>query len=349
MRYDIAVVIGRFQLPHKGHFQLIHQALEIADRVIIGLGSSNVRRSLRNPFNAEQRISLIQSGTNFVKDAVRSDRISFVDLEDSVYSDQWWVEHVQRKIQTRVSRCTPRNQTWVVGGSKPKIALVGHKKDDSSYYLDMFPQWDFVGVEQTNVISATQCREMYYKYGILDKSVHNMLTHYTTFGVIEALAYVPEQTYQELKARHEFVENYKEQWGYGPHYTADAVVVKSGHVLLIQRGQEPDIGVWAFPGGFINYEEPHLNAAIRECKEETGLALSKNYHRDVGFYNKSHRDDRGDIKTHAHLFDLGFGELPEVQGGDDAAHAEWVPIADLRADNMYGDHYFILRDLIRKI
>jgi bifunctional NMN adenylyltransferase/nudix hydrolase len=356
MNYDIAVVLGRFQLPHKAHFQLIHKALEVADHVIIGLGSSNLRRSLRNPFSVDQRISLIQGGSNIVQDSIANKRLYFVGIEDSCYSDQWWIEHVQRKIKETIQLRGLYPRKPFVGKKPPKhkIALVGHKKDDTSYYLDMFPQWEYVGIEASKIMSATECRKVYYKYGLDDKSVQNTLAQFTTWGVREALKHVPTQVYNDLKARYEFVENYKKEWGEGPHYTADAVVIKSGHLLLITRGQQPDIGAWAFPGGFINKKETSHTASVRECLEETGLDIRGDkdpfeHLVDYKEYQSPFRDERGDIRTTACLYNLGMGDLPEVKGDDDAAHAEWVPVADLTASNMFGDHYFIYRDLIRKI
>jgi bifunctional NMN adenylyltransferase/nudix hydrolase len=352
--YDYSFVIGRFQLPHKPHVELILEAKRIAKRVVIGLGSSNLRRSLRNPFTASERQMLIEHSNQEIKDAVRNGSILFVHLEDSVYSDQWWVEHVQRKFKQAVEKSKVLDSIARREVSdKPKIALVGHNKDDTSYYLSMFPQWDFHAFESKQVLSATECREAYFQYGLEDKSVQNRLVEFTTSGVREALRYIPTQTYQTLKNRFEFVQKYKKEWGEGPHYTADAVVIKSGHVLLIQRGQEPDIGSWAFPGGFADLnKETAYQAAIRECQEETGLNLYDTGRYEsvaLNYYAKPFRDDRGDIRTCAYLFDLGTGPLPEVKGQDDAQHAEWVPVADLRADNMFADHYFIFRDLTRRI
>jgi bifunctional NMN adenylyltransferase/nudix hydrolase len=240
--YDFTVVIGRFQLPHNPHVDLVKHALSLGKHTIVALGSANLRRSLRNPFSASVRIMLIENSSKEIKDAIHSGRLSFVQLEDSVYSDQWWIEHVQRKIKQAAEQNLSTyggmgDSRGVKKYSECDIALIGHKKDDTSYYLDMFPQWKFEGFECKQVLSATECREAYFKYGLDDKSVQNTLINYTTSGVREALRYIPTQTYNMLKARYEFVENYKKEWGEGPHFTADPVVIKSGHVLLIQRGQ----------------------------------------------------------------------------------------------------------------
>ena len=63
-----------------------------------------------------------------------------------------------------------------------------------------------------------------------------------------------------------------------PAVTADCVVITreaEPKVLLIQRGDQPFKGGWAFPGGFMNMDETTEQCAVRELEEETGLRLSK--------------------------------------------------------------------------
>lgn len=354
MKYDYANIIGRFQLPHKQHFQLIKKGLEVAERINICLGSSNIRRNLRNPFNVEQRMALLGNGDYEVSKAIRDGRINFISIEDSYYSDQWWVEHVQRQVNNTVSKSAAlrKNELSSNDTEKLNIALIGCDRDPSTYYLKMFPQWEYVHFEQTETFSATDARNSYYDLGTHNAMAIAELKKFTTEETIYALdTVIPRQVWNELHERYMFVKEYKKEWGEGPHYTADPVVIKSGHVLLIQRGQQPDIGAWAFPGGFINKNEYSFGAAKRECLEETSLDLNVTgydlIHHNV--YDKPFRDDRGQINTSAYLFNLGYGDLPEVKGADDAQHAEWVPVADLTAANMFSDHYFIFRDLIRKL
>ena len=54
-------------------------------------------------------------------------------------------------------------------------------------------------------------------------------------------------------------------------------VIEINFVLLIQRGDQPFKGGWAFPGGFMNMDETTEQCAIRELEEETGLRLSSNF------------------------------------------------------------------------
>jgi len=42
-----------------------------------------------------------------------------------------------------------------------KIALIGHKKDQTGFYLNLFPQWHSISIENYRAISATPVREGY--------------------------------------------------------------------------------------------------------------------------------------------------------------------------------------------
>ena len=48
---------------------------------------------------------------------------------------------------------------------------------------------------------------------------------------------------------------------------------KQNNVLFEVRGKEPRKGFYAVPGGFVDFDEPAEEAAIRECKEELDITL----------------------------------------------------------------------------
>jgi 8-oxo-dGTP diphosphatase len=51
------------------------------------------------------------------------------------------------------------------------------------------------------------------------------------------------------------------------------LVEMEGGIVLVCRGQEPFAGWWALPAGYIEADESVEQAAIRECREETGLGV----------------------------------------------------------------------------
>ena len=131
-----------------------------------------------------------------------------------------------------------------------------------------------------------------------------------------------------------------------PAVTGDCIVItkeENPKILLIQRGDNPYKGCWAFPGGFMEMDETTEQCAIRELKEETGLELSGP--RQIGAYSKVDRDPRGRTITVAYLF-MVDEPLPVV-GLDDAANAEWWPLSDL--PELAFDHKDILADALKVI
>ena len=47
--------------------------------------------------------------------------------------------------------------------------------------------------------------------------------------------------------------------------------LRDGHVLLMRRNKEPNLGLWVAPGGKLEKDEAPYECAIRELREETGL------------------------------------------------------------------------------
>lgn len=126
-----------------------------------------------------------------------------------------------------------------------------------------------------------------------------------------------------------------------PAVTADCVVIareKEPKVLLIQRGNEPFKGCWAFPGGFMNMDETTEQCAIRELEEETGLKVTEI--KQIGAYSKVDRDPRGRTVTVAYLAIID--KIEAVKGLDDAAMAQWFPLSDL--PKLAFDHEEIMAD-----
>jgi len=113
-------------------------------------------------------------------------------------------------------------------------------------------------------------------------------------------------------------------------------------VLLIERGREPYIGKWAFPGGFIQMEETVEQGALRELKEETGL--SADYIEQLHCFSDPQRDPRERVISIAFL---ALVKISEVKGGDDAAKAQWFDLDKI--PQLAFDHDLILRMALQKL
>lgn len=115
-----------------------------------------------------------------------------------------------------------------------------------------------------------------------------------------------------------------------PAVTADCVVMtreSEPKVLLIERGNDPFKGCWAFPGGFMEMDETLEQCAVRELKEETGMEVTEDDIMAFGTFSAVDRDPRGRTISKAYL--VMVDEPIEVKGQDDAAKAEWFNISEL--------------------
>lgn len=328
--HDLAVFIGRFEPFHIAHKAVVDEALRKANKVAIIIGSANTPRSHRNPFTYAERERMIRDAY-----PAGSDRIIAVPLEDTIYNDEKWVKDVQAAV---LDAFTKAYGAW---HPLAKIALIGHSKDNSSFYLKLFPQWKSIGVPNVDGISATAIREDYFERG----NVRRDMLPDSTFDFL--MGFSGTEDYTNIKDEYEFVAKYKKQWADSPFpptfVTVDAVVVQSGHVLLVQRGARPGKGLWALPGGFLDQNERIEDAVLRELREETRikvpLPVLKGSIVASRVFDDPHRSSRGRTITHAYLIHLPADiELPRVKGSDDAAKARWVPLAEVKRNMMYEDH-----------
>ncbi len=113
-------------------------------------------------------------------------------------------------------------------------------------------------------------------------------------------------------------------------------------VLLIERGEEPFKGKWAFPGGFLKMDETAEQGALRELKEET--SLSPYYIEQFHCFSAPDRDPRERVISIAFL---ALVKIAEVKGGDDAAKAEWFAMDEI--PQLAFDHDHILRKALAEL
>jgi bifunctional NMN adenylyltransferase/nudix hydrolase len=325
-QFDAMVFIGRFQPLHNAHVFTINRALELAEKVIVVIGSCDRPRNLKNPFTKEER-------KYFIKSLFPGDNVIVDGTYDSMYNNDAWALRVQNVVHQYTS-------------PTDKIGIIGHKKDATTEdYLKMFPQWgDPIEVPFNQDISATQIRDLYFNgadlhffEGVMHPQIIRFLSAFREENV----------GYGYLIQEKEFIEKYKRQFSgypYLPYFiTTDVVCTQSAHVLMVERGAMPGKGQLALPGGFLGQQEFLIDSALRELKEETKidvpLKVLRGSIQGSHVFDHPNRSFRGRTVTHTFAINLPPGPLPSVKGGDDARSAQWIPYSELDPTMIYEDHW----------
>jgi bifunctional NMN adenylyltransferase/nudix hydrolase len=425
---DVSVYIGRFNPFHKGHAHVLSQALENSKLTIVLVGSSGQARSLKNPFTFEERRKMIEawqvdhaatggagfehSKSNGMTGQGRSNLV-ILPIRDYPYNDALWIRQVQSTVKKAVRHFALERDIIL-----DKISIVGSDRDESTWYLNAFPQWQQSLVEPYRQdgalnVSATDVRTWYFGPqpgervnvdAMMDMFPANTMKFLENFKVTKAdvrswiekytepgtdLGHIPKTLpkstmkflddfhstsgWHALRAEYAFVERYKWLWSVAPYavtfVTVDAVVVQSGHVLVVRRGHQPGKGLWALPGGFLNPGERLMVGAIRELVEETDLRLAQGKNAkeitkailkgsivEHDVFDHPGRSSRGRTITTAYLFRLDDTKpLPPVSAGspeadapDEILECKWIPIDEAleRTDMWFEDHHAILETLI---
>lgn len=336
--YDAIVVNGRFQLFTRAHGDLLDKALELSKDVIVSLGSDGIARNPRNPFTSSERAKMIQS----TYDESTNKRLHFLGTRDYPYNNDKWVTSLRSSVSA---------MTTAIHGFRDhpyKIGILGHVKEKRGEYIRNFHEWDTIEVNNNLKINATDMRNKFFEQELISEEfVHpNVLNELYQFSNTDNYKYLVEE-YLHYK-------NYRAKWK-GPFptqfNTVDAVVVKNGCVLLIERKTAPGRGLWALPGGFIEEDQTILEALISELSDETSIKLKEqeilssiDWSRP---FDDPYRSLRGRVITNAYLIKLrGGGPLPKVKGGDDAKRAKWFRIEDIKRDQLFEDHGDIIETML---
>jgi bifunctional NMN adenylyltransferase/nudix hydrolase len=266
-------------------------------------------------------------------------------LPDIRYNDTAWIRSVQSIVAAQIGATV----------DEKKVALTGFGKDASSYYLKMFPEWGSINVEsQFATYNSTDIRKAFLRP--LPSIPTARVMHPNNIRFLGDFSMSAE--FKSLVAEAKYLKEYAKEWGSGPFITVDAVVIQSGHILLVTRGDNPGKGLLALPGGFVNKNEPIRKAAVRELMEETKLCDNKgempkavvaSYMQEehTKVFDDPDRSLRGRIITFAHLFKLPDSKkLWKVTGSDDAADARWFRLGDLRSEDFFEDHWHIINGFI---
>lgn len=337
-KYDVLVFVARLQPLHNAHAEIIRRACLMTRELIIVVGSANQPRTFKNPFTSKERQMMIENVLAMQDN--RECRVFIEHNEDTIYDDNAWATRVQGIV----------SKYRLLGGT---TGIIGHRKDETSAYLNMFPQWELEDVELIEPLHAVNIRDLYFKSDCNMNFIRGVVPQ-PTFRLLDGWKDTPD--FNQIVREREFTEQYKRQWAGCPYpvifSTADALVVQSAHVLLVKRRAEPGKNLWAMPGGYVNAltDRSVQDAMVRELREETGLkvptpVLVGNI-KGSKVFDAIDRSPRGRIITHCFHIELPPGELPRVKGSDDAEKAQWVPLSEVKSALMFEDHYQILQVML---
>lgn len=369
--FDALFCIFRCQPFTKAHETVIREARKQAKFTIVGVGSSFAARDVfKNPFTFEERKAMIKS-------AFPQEDVLVVPLVDYVDDDISWVLNAQNQVAN--SGAFGNGPDVVKTMWKSNVALIGHKKDASSYYMKIFPKWSAKAVNIPAVksevtgdtINATDVRQSLFLHatgiepntrwmdsGWISQSVQNLISDW--FFPLNGqdspdwVKWSIEEYKFNIKYRASMQVGQPIKFEERSHMTADALVTWGGNVLLVERKNHPGKSQWALPGGFKKPSENFLQACLRELKEETKLKVPEKVLRGsiVGEWLEDNpkRSNRGCIVTKVFHIDLGFDlEEPKVKASDDAKKAKWTPVNQIKRDMMFEDHYSLINRFIKNL
>lgn len=348
---DYIIYIGRFQPFHVGHLATVQKALELADKLIVVCGSARRSKSYELPWSVEERESMLRACLT----PEQQNRVYCVGVSDRMYNDQQWVTEVQNAVDKVIAVDTASL------GSRPasfRIGMIGSQLGLDTGYLDFFPQWKRISTDEVPGPNANAIRHAFFEGG-------ECFAPFETLIPPPVLSYLQDfqQTpaYDNLASEYRFIHQYKAAWRAAPYpptfVTVDAVVIHSGHILLVRRRAQPGKGLWALPGGFVEQHERLKDGVIRELREETRLKVPEpvlaGSIRTSRVFDHPERSLRGRTITHAFLFELAPTQegLPKVKGSDDADKASWVPLSHFSRmeSELFEDHFYIVNWFLGQI
>ncbi len=331
--YKLVVFIGRFQPIHYGHLETMKMSLKIGENLVIVLGSSKTARNIRCPWTPEERkIQILSCFTQKEKK-----RIHFIEVRDRLYNDIIWRQEITLKVEEIIKNNDRQINT---------VALIGHTKDDTSYYLKLFPQWETFETPIYENYHSTEFRKTYFKQQKINSSI-------VPSKIKKNLQKFQKTThFKRLREEFLFIEKMNRENENKILYVANILLKCGPFLLLIKRRSHPGKGLYALPGGKIENNEEPLEAALRELHEETMLKielteLKPNMIKHIVFHHPT-RSLAGPSYAHTFYIEFFSDSLPRVKGSSDAIDAQWIlcdQIPFMETD-FFSDHYQISQVLL---
>lgn len=113
-----------------------------------------------------------------------------------------------------------------------------------------------------------------------------------------------------------------------PKLAALAVLIRKNELLLVRRRNEPDAGLWGFPGGHVDWGESVGLAACRELFEETTIKATPG--RSLIGLDTIIPDTAGNTQFHYYMVAVEcVYRSGEPKAQDDVFDAKWISHDDV--------------------
>lgn len=323
--FDVTVEIGKTDPPHLGHYGGSESYYFLAPTHLRLVGSAGFAPNLRVALSFQQRRLLLEAGSRLR----RYPDVRIFPLRD-YGDDEAWKNEVRRIVYSVVPE-----------GSK--VLLIGANKDESSYYLRLFPEWSFYEAPLTRrdgeVINASDIRLAWLE-GRLDEKRELMDEYaYQFFSSLQGGAV-------HLRLRDEL--SYIRSNGFPKLIEAsDAVVLCRGHLLLEERTGVIGQGLLSLPGvdDVANASSGDLLSSLNHRVDDIVTSpLPDSLLLDSSVEMKSWRVYGSKTTVRGYLGNLELSTLPDLR----EETARWIPLSDLPKlfPRVWGDQMLLIEKLL---
>lgn len=361
--HQLGVVIGRFQPLHKAHLsEVLLPAINQTDTLLILLGSSQRPRTPKDPWTDSDRAEMIWLG--FKDSGLKLRRLSefcFADddktilimpIRDSAYSNTSWQLGVQESVRQAVESIKELSSEPI----DVDVSLFGVDRDESTFYLDMFPQWKsktLIRNGKEDVVNGTMCRDLIFTRPDFGKETWSDNLVPSVTGFIDS--WLKSDAYRGISEEYFFLKHYKAEMSKIKYpvifQTADNIILWKGHILLANRRSFPGKGLWALPGGFVNVDKSVQQSAIDNARDKTKLQLKPDWLVTSKVYDAPKRSLRGRTITTAYLWKLPDSFSFDIEAGKNTNKVKWFQFCDVlqMSSVLYEDHYDIIADMLSNV
>jgi cytidyltransferase-like protein len=138
-KYKLGMYLGRFQPFHNGHKSIVDKMLEECEEVVIVVGSSDKKGTVRNPFPSWERADMIA-------DVYKGQPVNIILMPDrnTIANDSAWGDYVMSYLDGY--------------GMRPDAIYQGFEVERNTWYAN-YPEIEIVNLSRLDVpISATLVR-----------------------------------------------------------------------------------------------------------------------------------------------------------------------------------------------